>query len=548
MYDKRTRKHFSMALIAYLSFAMLALMALPAYAQSSSALAGAGDNMLSLSGVSIYPSPVIAGGNVTISFRLFNSYSEALSDVNLGLTTTSQIFNVSPSNTYMLSSIGSGVYGGLGYNVFTYTFHLPSTLISGLYTIDVIANYRVSVGTPGTEVPGESIMPITFYVHGKPNLQLNILPTSQVSPGNTMQYQLSVSNSGGGTARNITVKLLGSNTVTPFGNDVFSLGNIAPGAQAQMAGGMAISESAKAGSNNITAQVSYSTSIGSVSYNTTIPVSIYIGQPDIAISATGSTPQELYAGGNATLALEIQNVGDGYARNLTVNISGSSNLNIGSSARSFFIGALAPGQSVAESVFVSANSTYSNNAALYASVHYLHADYTNATSVSIPVSISIAPSAIFSISNVSDSIYPGAAYSAVTFNITNIGNIAAKQVVLSLQSIYPISPIAGNAYLKELAPGQSTSATFYVSVDTTGKPGEYPVTLYEQWKQPNAANSMQFTGSDSYYATVYSSNSGSSSGSSAIYETLLAVVVIIILVLLYKRIAKSKPKNTKTKK
>ena len=525
---------------------LLAIVIFAATAQAQTQLAGAGDNMLSLSNVYISPTPIIAGNNINVSFRLFNSYSSELSDVNIGLTSESPIINVSPSNTYLIDAIGSGTYGGLGYNLFTYTFHLPSTLESGEYTIDVMANYRVSVGSPGTDVPGESVMPIMFYVHGKPNIGVNLLPTSQIVPGNAFTYQLEVVNSGGAIARNVTLKILGSNTLIPVGESTFSMGSVSPGVPAQLSGSMQASRLASAGAHDIPAEVSYSSSIGNYSYNVSIPINIYTGTPNLAITATGSIPPVLYSGSNATIELSVQNVGDGMAKNVSIDLEGGQGLSVSSSANHIFIGSLPAGQSATETVFVSSNSSYVGNATLHAAVSYSNSDYSNATRSVIPINLSIAPSAIFNITGVSDSLLPGAAYSKIMFTLKNTGNEPAQGITVSLQSIYPLSPIAGTAYISDLSPDESTNVTFYVSVSSTGEPGQYPVTVYEQWKQPNAANSQQFEGSTDYYAQVYSS---SGSATYSIVENAIEVIVaIVIIIAIYKRIAKSRRKNTRTKK
>jgi hypothetical protein len=98
----------------------------------------------------------------------------------------------------------------------------------------------------------------------------------------------------------------------------------------------------------------------------------------------------------------------------------------------------------------------------------------------------------------------------VQLRVTNNGTSAAEQLQLSLQTTYPITPVASTAYVSDLQPGSSTNVTFLVSVDTAGVPGNYPVTLYEQWKQPNGATNQQFSGSSNYFVTVASGGARSS--------------------------------------
>ncbi|MEM0106777.1 MAG: hypothetical protein QXS03_00935, partial [Candidatus Micrarchaeaceae archaeon] len=181
------------------------------------ASAGAGaqtegiNNVLSIANLGMLPKQAVAGGNITLSFQLFNSYSQSLSNVNLWLVSPSQIFNVTPSQTYLINAIGTGLYGGNGYNIFTYTLHLPQTLSTGLYTIEVMASYEAQ--NPGgiTYTPGMSEMPITIYVYGKPKLGINAVPAGEIAPGTSLPLNLQISNTGTGTARNITLQLESGN-------------------------------------------------------------------------------------------------------------------------------------------------------------------------------------------------------------------------------------------------------------------------------------------------------------------------------------------------
>ena len=104
----------------------------------------------------------------------------------------------------------------------------------------------------------------------------------------------------------------------------------------------------------------------------------------------------------------------------------------------------------------------------------------------------MAPAAQFTIGSANSGVKVGATDVPVQLRITNNGTSAADQLQLSLQTTYPVTPIASTAYVSDLQPGSSTNVTFLISVDTAGVPGNYPVTLYEQWKQPNGATNQQF--------------------------------------------------------
>ncbi len=96
---------------------------------------------------------------------------------------------------------------------------------------------------------------------------------------------------------------------------------------------------------------------------------------------------------------------------------------------------------------------------------------------------------------------------------------------VSFQSIYPITPINGNAYIASIGPGEEANVTFLVNIDTSGLPGSYPVTLFETWKQPNGTPNEEYSASNNYFATV---SSGSSGNSSLIWNIAIIVVVVAV--------------------
>ena len=152
-----------------------------AYAQPAGSTGGAptGSGALSIQDLSVSPNYVVSGDNISLSFQLYNSYSSSLRNVNLDLEASNPLLNVSPSYTSLADSIGSGTYGGLGLDVYSYKIHVPSTLPEGVYTISVVATYETTVsdGLLSYDVPGESVMPIYIYVHGLPKLGINLAPS-----------------------------------------------------------------------------------------------------------------------------------------------------------------------------------------------------------------------------------------------------------------------------------------------------------------------------------------------------------------------------------
>ena len=400
----------------FLALAIMAVMSGVASAQYA--------NSVSLTNVSVSPNPVIAGGNATIKFQLYNTYNYWLYGTTLQPTGSYPLLNVSPLNSHPIGVLDPG----LNAKYYNYTIEIPNTTPSGTYTLTFTATYML-YSTQATEIASSS-MPVSFYVQGK---------------------------------------------------------------------------------------------------------------PAITVQATNPQPSTLYTGYNQTLSLSIQNTGYGTARNVSVTISGSRGLNILSSVKSFFISNLTRGSEQVEPILISANGT--DNPYLIVNTTYYSARLNKRFTSTQRINVSVAPSAQFAIISEGQSPGIGATDVPVNFRITNTGTSPADQVQLNIETPYPITPIASSAYVNELQPGASTNVTFLVSIDTAGVPGNYPVTLYEQWKQPSGSVNQQFTGSNNYFIAVGESNSAASA-----YETyviVLIVVIIIVAMVLRRRSGKSKAKAKK---
>ncbi|MGC8687403.1 MAG: NEW3 domain-containing protein [Candidatus Micrarchaeia archaeon] len=528
--------------LAYIIAALIALaMALPfAGAQIAGSSA---DGALSLVNVGISPQPVIAGSNATVTFQLYNSYSTELQNVNLQLESQSPLINVSPTYTFLIDAIGTGLYGGIGYNEFSYKFHVPSTLPSGEYTIDVVADYEAqqSQGLTTQYVPAQSEMPISFYVYGLPRIGLSAAPV-QIQPGNEFVVSADASNGGSGLVQNMSVSIKGSNAFKVVGPSTFYLGNMPAGASIPFSFMLEPSQYLDNGTYSVNATITYTSQFGKeVQSNSTILLNVAIDKPMIALSLLGSMPQNLYAGSNQTLEFDVTNAGSGLARNVSISFFNTSAISLGS-VSSFFISALAPGMSVQENLFISANRN--DNSTMYnipVRISYESANYRNATTKLQYIPISMHGTADFNITEEYGQLAPGASYVPLTFHIINTGNEAAQQVSFSLQTVYPITPVTPNAYVSSIAPGQSANVTFYVSIDTQANSGSYPVTIYEQWQQPNGSNSQLFSSSNNYFAMVGSNKKGNAS---MLYvETAVAAIIVVAIIARMRRSMKAKHKG-----
>ncbi len=399
------------------------LLAFAAVAMLSGMVGAQYSGALSMVNLSVSPNPVMAGGNATIRFQLYNAYESWLYGTSLQPSSGYPIFNVSPLSSRIVGQLNPGLDAAY----YNYTIAIPNTTPSGVYTINYTAKYFVYAAT-GTVVAASS-MPVSFYVNNR---------------------------------------------------------------------------------------------------------------PQIRVVASSPQPGALYTGYNQTVNLMIENIGYGTARNVTVVISGGRGINVLSSVRSFFISNLTRGSMVSEPILVSAKNL--SKTYLVANATYYSSRFQQMYSGSQNVNLSVAPSAQFTLGSMNSGVKPGATDVPVHIIVTNNGTSAAEQLQLSLQTTYPITPVASTAYVSDLQPGSSTNVTFLVSVDTAGVPGNYPVTLYEQWKQPTGATNQQFSGSSNYFVTVASGGAG---GSTIEIVVAVVVVAIIVVVMVRRRMSASASKKEK---
>jgi hypothetical protein len=268
-------------------------------------------------------------------------------------------------------------------------------------------------------------------------------------------------------------------------------------------------------------------STGTVIGSSPLPVSFFVqNRPAIKVVASNPQPATLYVGHNQTLALLIQNTGYGTARNVSVSVEGEHGIDILSSVTSFFVSNLTQGATVSEPLLVAAQSI--DHPYLLANVTYYSSTFRQRFGSLQTINLSASPSAQFTLGLASPGLKIGATDVPVNFKITNTGTSDASELQLSLETSYPITPVSSTAYVSDLQPGASANLTFMVDVDSAGVPGNYPVTLFEQWKQPNGAINQQYSGSNNYYITV-----GSPSNNGVTDDLLYVVAIVAVAVVAY---------------
>lgn len=280
-----------------------------------------------------------------------------------------------------------------------------------------------------------------------------------------------------------------------------------------------------------TAQYFVYAGTGALIATSSMPVTFFVqNRPSIKLLPSNPQPASLYLGQNQSITLLINNTGYGTARNVSVDVAAGPGLSILSSVTSFFVSNLTRGSEYGEKLLVGAQNL--SNTYLLANVTYYSSTFQRRFSSTQRINLSAVPSAQFSVSPLGSGAAVGATDVPIGFRITNTGTSSASELQLTLETIYPVTPVASTAYVNNLQPGASANLTFLVNVDTAGVPGKYPVVLYEQWKQPNGAQNQQFTGHNNYFVSVTSPGLGTSGLS---IDVVVAIAIIAVLAVLYRR-------------
>ncbi len=493
---------------------------------------------LSVVNLNVNPAIITAGSNVTLTFQLYDSYTRTLSNVNLYASSGYPLLNVSPSTISFITSIGQGIYGG-STTYFKYKLHIPSDVNTGTYVFNISANYQTDIatttgsGTTTTSTTEQSIMPILLYIRGNPEISATASSISpQLDPGSSSQAVFTLYNTGGGDAKNVSVTLHNTKNISVVGTATQFIGSIAKGSSQQVSTSLIASQNLVNDTYVIPITVRYSSDYGeNFTYNSTIPISVAINQPRIVIQTTGANPAQLLNGYNQTLYIAVENVGTGAARNVTVAFTPDSNVEVQGSVNKFFIGTIPAGSSSQQTLLIFAKNGASN-ATIHTYSTYYADNYRALMNSSQNLELNIEKSAQFKITSESSLMQPGSSSTPLRVTIQNTGNIAASGIQLSLQTTYPIAPVDGNAYLDQLAPGQSATILFLVNVDSNGEPASYPITVYETWKQNNSAPNQQFSGSQQYSATI---NSAAAADIGSVYTFVIAVAAIAIIYFRFKK-------------
>jgi hypothetical protein len=224
---------------------------------------------------------------------------------------------------------------------------------------------------------------------------------------------------------------------------------------------------------NIADQVSFDTvRYWYYSENITIPLDIKI-KPGVTLDVTETHADLLNVGTEGYVLVNITNAGSDYARNAVAKLARDGQSPLIPTDASVYIGDFGPG----ESREIRFKASVSSNAEAQNYPIDIHVDYTNsegdsASSDTVTVGVPVGKKIDFTVASPVPRVNPG---QRVTLDVVyeNTGTAAVYHAEARISAVDPFTSNDDTAYLGDLAPGQTGTARYEMTVDSGATPKSY---------------------------------------------------------------------------
>ncbi|MCF2206318.1 COG1361 S-layer family protein [Halobacterium salinarum] len=415
--------------------------------------------------------------------------------LKLDIATEKLDANITPkSGTYTISSLPSGQ----GTDV---KFQLEvGDVEPGTYRIPIDVAYEhtrsVSYGrfqeASRTKTEEESTQYVDITIEDQPQFSIVSQGENEIYGGDTGQLSLDVKNTGTETATDASVQLSSQSPTLYFGQmtspqpktSVY-IPALDPGETANISAKVGAESNADAGDYPINAVVAYTNSNGVTRKSQSLTAGVSV-QPERTFELRNVDTEKFRVDeSDAEIHGEIVNTGSGSANNVAVrlgSIPGIEPTN-GESA----VGDLAPGESkpVSFTVAIPGSAEPGSNSFPF-NVEYEN-DNGDVRTISSPLRQPLEIGAErdpFEVVNVSTSVSPGGSDTvAVSLRYQGDEPVSAANAKLFVSD--PLSTSDDGAYLGELQPGETTTATFTASADSAAITKEYDASVEVRYDEPD---------------------------------------------------------------
>jgi len=368
------------------------------------------------------------------------------------------------------------------FNKTVFFFNVSSQATPGYHNVTLAVTYYVG----SNPVPKVAYVSVPVLVLGYSTFVVSATwgtPSSPTiaSPGSQdLPLTIVIINNGNSPAYNVTVVAYNTAYIT-FTKGYSYLGVVPPGTEVQAVLLADVSPSTSQGVYNVPIKIMYDNGL---SYTLEVPVAVY--GPSLAVNLATYPPQIFQGYEYAQLTLIVTNYGQGMAYNASVAINTPLEV-VGQKVIN--LGAIPPGKPVNVTFLITVpNDTRPGTYPVQFTVKYDGGEYSSTFNVTIK------PEAQLRVVGVYGSLTGGASGVPLTIEIENVGNVTAKNLILTLgpnNYIYPhvssTNPLMGLTASKffagDLKPGQAINVTFIVDTASDIPAGKVPVALIAVWNQ-----------------------------------------------------------------
>ncbi len=401
------------------------------------------------------------------------------------------------------------------------------------------------------------------YLGGAPSFTASVAGTNEFSQGEDATINIRVTNVGTyelvqvtlgtiehedlpNTAKTVTIGLGSSGDAVLVKTDPQMVGDIAGGGAVTVAYDAKISSKATVGEYQLPLTLQYrypkvitqeKADVYEFLYNTaevTIPVTIQI-KPEVKVAVLEAVPEQLTVGSEGYVNLKIQNTGPENGRLAVVKMIRNGNSPIIPTSSTVYIGDFASGDVVDCRYRVSVSKDAEEQTyPVDIEVSYTDREGSVVTSSTETIGIPIAAKPLFTVISAVPEI-PSGSEKTVDIEFRNDGSVTIYDAQVRITSHTPVTISDNTGFLGSLAPKETATARFTITVEKDAEPAEY--TFDGKIRFRDAVGTSQESDTIPVQITVVSADPASSFlGGLPVFIGLAAVILVIgIVFLMYRK-------------
>ncbi|WP_225335446.1 COG1361 S-layer family protein [Halomicrobium urmianum] len=463
-------------------------------------------------------SNVRVGGTGTVEMTVENTGDRTARDATLSLASPSQdvTFGQSASADRYVESLAPGETRKL-----TYSVTAADTADSEPYAFTLSGDHERPNGQT------ENVSPVTVGIAPQAEQEFTVVETdSDVAVGDRGTYNLTLRNDGPAAANDATVQLTSQNAHVTLGEAESGsryVGDWATGETKTVSFDLSASENAERQDYTLNAAVGYEDDAGNAGRAEGISVGVVPGpEQSFAVRNVSGT---LAVGDDGRLTGELVNTGDRPVDDLVLQWSGEQQ-NVNPTETEYAVGSLDAGEAAEFDFGVDVSEGAEAGPRQFSlTAEYDDSNGDRQTSDALNVRQEVAPDTDeFDVAIQSANLTPGES-STVEVRIENADDETLTDISAKMFANDPITTDDDEAFIAELAPGESRNVTFGVSAGQGALVKTYPLSMDFQYEEPDGDTVT----SDTYNVPVQVQSDDGGSGPSLIAVGIAALVGVLAI-------------------